>query len=85
MVDAPDAVAWVRALRIGRHPFVMAVRRPEGPGIVSVFDAMFTKIDELAWKAPGAFFLCGSTTLDPVSPVFEDFVEYDGVESLKAI
>jgi hypothetical protein len=44
-----------------------------------------SSIDTLIWKAPGALYLCGCDSLDPVTTIFDDLAEYDGVVRLNAI
>lgn len=84
LVDRPDIVAWTASRRIGRHPYVMAIRSPQELGLIGTAEGILTSIDELGWKAPGPIYLCGCASGDPTSAVHEDFAEYDGVEHLIA-
>ncbi len=82
LVDDFEAVAWARQRRIGRHPYALMVHAPSQPGLAASLEAVMGSIDFLVWKTPGAHYVCGCDSLDPVAPTFEDFVEYDGVEHL---
>jgi hypothetical protein len=83
LADDPDILAWASQRRIGRHPYALIVYAPSQPGLAASLERVLESIDLLVWKAPGAHYLCGCDSLDPVAPAFEDFIEYDGIEHLR--
>jgi hypothetical protein len=85
LVGDPDVLAWVHNRRIGRHRYALVVHASSEPGLAASLEAVVSSIDSLTWKVPGAHFLCGCDSLDPVTAVFEDFVEYDGIEYIIGI
>jgi hypothetical protein len=82
LADDFDAVTWAHQRRIGQHPYALMVHSPSQPGLAASLEAVMGSIDFLVWKIPGAHYVCGCDSLDPIAPDFEDFVEYDGVEHL---
>jgi hypothetical protein len=78
----PDVFAWARQRRIGQHHDALIVHSPDQPGIAGSLVAILESIDILTWKTPGAHYLCGCDSINPITPVFEDFVEYDGTHFL---
>jgi len=82
LADDFDAVAWARQRRIGQHLYALMIHSSSQPGLVAPLEAIMGSVDFLVWKAPGAHYICGCDSLDPLTPAFEDFVEYDGVEHL---
>ena len=82
LADDFDAVAWARHRRIGRHRYALMIHSSSQPGLVASLEAIIGSIDFLVWKTPGAHYVCGCDSIDPLTPAFEDFVEYDGVEHL---
>jgi hypothetical protein len=82
LADDPDVLAWAHQHRIGRHPYALIVYAPSQPGLAASLEAVMGSIDIITWKAPGPHYMCGCDSLDPLVPIFEDFIEYDGIEHL---
>jgi hypothetical protein len=77
-----DAVAWARQRRIGQHEYALLIHSASQFGLVASLEAIIGSIDFLLRKTPGAHYVCGCDSIDPLTPAFADFVEYDGIEYL---
>jgi hypothetical protein len=82
-LDRPSLLGWVRQHRIGKHQHVVVMYSPDEPGLLCSLRDAVENIDFLFLRAPGCRYLCGAeVNHDVVHPVFEDFMEFDGAETL---
>jgi hypothetical protein len=74
------------ATKMGQNECVVFWFAPGQPCIACSSHFAMSRIDEAYWKAPGRrYMFAGSFSGEIFSPIFENFAEYDGSETVRVI
>ncbi len=77
---------WIRRTRAGRQPYLIAFFSEGQPGLAVATTEALRYLDEIFWKAPGGRFMFGARRHDGQwLPRFEDFLEYDGADTVTSV